>query len=110
MCISVSNMTEPIIRNRGSSNEDGPVGVDEAGIYESEIHLRRQVRELLLLFVSFFVVFVFMFFSCFCLFLCLFLCLFVCIFNRYTLGPRYWNAPVLVNTDTLLVCKYCLKM
>ena len=30
--------------------------------------------------------------------------------KKYTSGPRYWNVPVLVNTGTILVYQYCLKM
>ena len=32
------------------------------------------------------------------------------IWKKYTLGPRYWNVPVLVNTGKFLVYQYCLKM
>ena len=33
-----------------------------------------------------------------------------CLFwgKKYTLGPRFWNVPVLVNTGTFLVYQYCL--
>ena len=27
--------------------------------------------------------------------------------KKYTLGPRYWNVPVLANTETFLVYQYC---
>ena len=30
--------------------------------------------------------------------------------KKYTSGPRYWNVPVLVDTETFLVYQYCLKM
>ena len=30
--------------------------------------------------------------------------------KKYTPSPRYWNVPVLVNTGTILVYQYCLKM
>ena len=30
--------------------------------------------------------------------------------KRYTLGPRYWNVPVLVNTGILPVYQFCRKM
>ena len=30
--------------------------------------------------------------------------------KKYSSGPRYWNVPVLVNTGTFLVYRYCLKM
>ena len=30
--------------------------------------------------------------------------------KKYTLGPRYWYIPVLVNTGTFLVYQYWLKM
>ena len=30
--------------------------------------------------------------------------------KKYTSGLRYWNVPVLVNSGTVLVYQYCLKM
>ena len=30
--------------------------------------------------------------------------------KKYTLGPRYWNIPVLVNTGTILVYQHYLEM
>ena len=30
--------------------------------------------------------------------------------KKYTLGHRYWNSPLLVNTGTFLMYQYCPKM
>ena len=43
--IASINMADVELRNRAIGDADGPEGVDEAGIYEPTVHLRRQVSK-----------------------------------------------------------------
>ena len=36
--------------------------------------------------------------------------IFIQTWKKYTLSPRFWNIPVLVNTGTFLVYQYCPKI